>query len=271
MTYSHAADLDVAKAAARLAGRVAMRHFRRPLLVEYKTTDQPVTRADLDADDVLREHLLSARPDYGWLSEESPDGPDRMGRRRVWIVDPIDGTRSFIAGRPEFAVSVGLAEDGVAVVGIVFNPATDELFHAVLGDGAHIDVGGAGARRLVVSGQDGAGPVTVLASRSEIRAGDFRGAPPSWQVQPLGSTAYKLARVAAGAADVFVSRGPKSEWDVCAGTLLVAEAGGRTTDLAGGASRFNRATPLMQGILATNGALHESALRATAELPPRGA
>lgn len=271
MTFSTAADLDIAKAAARLAGRVAMRHFRRPLLVEYKTSDQPVTRADLDADEVLREHLLHARPDYGWLSEETPDGPDRMDRRRVWIVDPIDGTRSFIAGRPEVAVSIGLAEDGEVVAGIVFNPATDELFHALLGQGAHVDVGGAAARRLRVSAQDGTEGVTVLASRSEIRAGDFRAAPPSWQVQPLGSTAYKLARVAAGAADVFVSRGPKSEWDVCAGTLLVAEAGGRTTDVTGGTARFNRATPLMQGIVATNGALHDGALRATAALPPRGA
>lgn len=267
MRHPLAADLELARNAARRAGAAALRHFGQPLRVDYKAPDQPVTRADLDADAALREELLADRPDYGWLSEETPDGPDRIGRQRVWIVDPVDGTRSFIAGRPEFAVSVGLAEDGVVVAGVVFNPATDELFHALLGGGAYLDAGGAGPRRIVVTAPAGAG-VSVLASRTEIAAGAFNGAPDTWTVRPLGSTAYKMARIAAGEADLFVSRAPKSEWDVCAATLLIAEAGGRTTDLAGATPRFNRATPLMDGVLASNGTVHDAALAATAGLPP---
>lgn len=259
-----AADLELAKAAARAAGRVIMPYFGQQLHVDYKTPDQPVTRADFEADTVLRDILLAARPEYGWLSEETADGPDRICRRRVWIVDPVDGTRSFIAGRPEFAVSVGLAEDGVAVAGVVFNPATDELFLARLGHGAYVEVAGARARRLHVTAPARAAGVIVVASRSEIAGGEFADNPRDWDVRPLGSTAYKMAWVAAGEADVFVGHGRRSEWDVCAGALLVAEAGGRTTDLTGAAPRFNRETPLVDGVLCSNGTLHDGVLQAVA-------
>lgn len=262
MRQDLAPDLDLAVAAARQAGAIAISHFGRALDVTDKAPGQPVTVADLEADALLRRLLLDGRPDYGWLSEETADGPDRIGRRRVWIVDPIDGTRSFIAGRPEFAVSVGLAEDGVVVAGVVFNPATDELYQGLLGCGAHLVAGGGAPRRLrVTDALPGAGR-TVLASRTDIAAGDFAGLPPDWQIQPLGSTAYKMARVAAGGADAFLSLGPKNEWDVCAGVLIVAEAGGRVTDLRGASPSFNRPSTLMHGILTSNGAVHDGMLAA---------
>lgn len=255
-----ARDLDLAAAAARRAGAIALAHFGTALDVRDKAPGQPVTIADLETDALLHRLLLQERPDYGWLSEETADGPDRIGRRRVWIVDPIDGTRSFVAGRPEFAVSVGLAEDGVVVAGVVFNPATDELYQGLLGGGAQLSAGGGAPRPLRVTDADGGAGLTILASRTEIAAGDFAGLPSDWRLAPLGSTAYKMARVAAGRADAFLSRGPKNEWDVCAGVLLVAEAGGRVTDMSGAAPSFNRRSTLLQGILASNGAAHDGVL-----------
>jgi myo-inositol-1(or 4)-monophosphatase len=276
------ADLALATAAARAAGETVMRWFGRPLDVRFKEPGQPLTDADLAADRLIREMLLGARPDDGWLSEETMDGPDRLGRRRVWIVDPIDGTRSFIAARPEFSISIGLAVAGRVEVGVVYNPAADELYSAVRGGGAVLERRGAAPLPLRLDGC-GATPaltspdgsvttshVTVLASRTEIAAGEFAGLGEGWQVEPVGSTAYKLARVAAGRGDVYLSRGPKSEWDVCAGVLLVQEAGGLVTDLRGREPRFNGADPYVHGILAANAALHGMVLEQTAKLPAAG-
>ena len=244
-----------------------MRFFGRDLVVEHKTPTQPLTEADLAADALLREVLIGARPDYGWLSEETLDNPDRLERKRVWIVDPIDGTRSFIAKLPEFAISVGLVEDGVVIAGVVFNPARDELYHAVRGGGAFVSRGGAAAEPLRVSERLMDDSLTMLASRSEIAAGEFDPFRDAWRIEPAGSTAYKLAGVAAGQGEAFVSRGPKSEWDICAGVLIVAEAGGVSTDLHGDEPHFNRADPYVHGIVATNQALHGAVLKTIREVP----
>src|SRR5512135_2883144 len=123
-------DVALAAAAALEAGRAAMSRFGSDLVVTHKAPDQPLTEADLEANRILHERLVGARPDYGWLSEETADDPERLERERVWIVDPIDGTRSFIAGRPEFSISVGVVERGRPMVGVVLNPATGELYAA---------------------------------------------------------------------------------------------------------------------------------------------
>lgn len=245
-----------------------MRYFGRDLAVEHKSPGQPLTEADLAADRLLHELLTGARPEYGWLSEETVDRPDRLRRRRVWIVDPIDGTRSFIAKLPEFSISVGLVEDGVPVAGVVFNPARDELYHAVRGGGALVSRGGGPAVTLRVSPRGAGERLTMLASRSEIALGEFAAFSDGWSVEPGGSTAYKLAGVAAGYGEAFLSRGPKSEWDICAGVLLVAEAGGRTTDVTGAAPQFNRPDPYVHGILAARETLHEAVLARIMEMPP---
>lgn len=260
MKHDVAADLELAIRAARAAGDVVMKSFRTEHEVTLKAPDQPLTQADLAADAVLKRILLANRPDYGWLSEETADHPDRLRRRHVWIVDPIDGTRSYIAGYPEFAISVGLAEDERAVLGVVFNPATDELYAAQRGGGAwRVDGGALNVRR--------AGDVLV-ASRSEIRKGELQPFENGFAITGTGSTAYKLAKVAAGEAQVFVSRGPKSEWDVCAGALIVEEAGGRATDLKGRELLYNQARTDIYGILATNGVRHGEMLERLAALPP---
>ena len=254
-------DLDLALSAARAAGDTILRFFRRSTEVRYKEPGQPVTEADLAADRLLKTVLLETRIGYGWLSEETVDSPDRLDASRVWIVDPIDGTRSFIDGHPEFAVSIGLAEAGKPVLGVVYNPATDEMYHALAGGGAFRN-----GQPIRVSATSAA-PGSMLASRSEIRRGEFASFQTRWTVQPLGSTAYKMVRVADGTGDVFLSRGPKSEWDVCGAALIVAEAGGRVSDAAGGELRFNRDDTRMLGVLATNGMLHDSILEYVKDTP----
>ncbi|CAN5893105.1 3'(2'),5'-bisphosphate nucleotidase CysQ [soil metagenome] len=260
-------ELDIAKSAARAAGEAVIKYFRTSLEVTLKEPGQPVTIADLEADALLRRILLTAFPDHGWLSEESEDEPDRLQRKRVWIVDSIDGTRSFIAGRPEFSISIGLAEHGVATVGVVYNPARDELFYAVRGGGAFVETAHEQARiRVGERHPRQRGEVTMLASRSEIEAGAFEEFRGEWLVKPVGSTAYKMARIGWSRGDVFLSRGPKQEWDVCAGSLIVAEAGGRVTDTAGEPLRFNRLEPAVQGILAANRDIHADVIRRLGEL-----
>lgn len=248
----YAADLALAARAAKAAGTLALKGWEGDLDVRLKSPGQPVTIVDVAADRLLREVLLRGNPGDGWLSEESADAPDRLHRRRVWIVDPIDGTRSYVAKRPEFTISIGLVEAGNVVLGIVYNPATDELYRAVRGEGAFLD-DARGTRPLAVRPPTAAGRGLLLASRGEIRALEVEPYRDEWDVAPLGSTAYKLARVAAGEADGFVSRGPKSEWDIAAGVLLVAEAGGRVTDLEGRPPRFNQPLPVVAGIVAAGG------------------
>lgn len=256
---SLAGDLEVALGAARAAGEAVMAHFRGGGEVRYKGPEQPVTDADLAADRVLRETLLGARPDYGWLSEETRDSPDRLSRRRLWVVDPIDGTNSFVKGLAEFAICIGLVDGGDAVLGIVYNPAAGELYHAVRGGGAFLN----GAPIHVSTTVDGDDARRVLGSRSEIRRGELEYFAGGWSVEGLGSTAYKMAKVAEGAADVFVSSGPKNEWDVCAPDVLLREAGGRASHLDGSPFRYNQPETGWRGVAATNGALHDAVLALT--------
>lgn len=252
-------DLELALHAARAAGVVVMRAFRSGQEVRYKGPDQPVTDADLAADRILRESLQGERPAYGWLSEETADSPERLERRRVWVVDPIDGTNSFVKGRAEFVVSVGLVEGGRPVLGVVYNPATGELYSATAGGGAFLN-----GEPIRVAPQAGAEAPTLLASRSEIGRGAFAPFGEGWTVRPLGSTAYRMVKVAEGAGHAFISRGPKNEWDLCGADVVVREAGGRVTDAAGEPLGYNRSRPVFQGVVASNGTLHDAVLRVPA-------
>ena len=204
----------------------------------------PLTAADEAADRVLREVL--PRRGEGWLSEESIDDPIRLGCRRVWVVDPIDGTREFVEGIPEWCISVGLVEDGVPVAGGIFNPATDEMVIGSLETG--VEYQGVSSSVTGLPSLDGA---VILASRSETRRGEWdrlEAAP--CEIRPCGSVAYKMALVAAGQVDGTWTLVPKSEWDVAAGTALVRAAGGCVIHGDGSEPAFNQRIPRHPNLLA---------------------
>lgn len=211
---------------------------------DYKPGQDPVTEADRTANRVLREMLL--RDGEGWLSEESADDPERLRREQVWVVDPLDGTREFVAGIPEWCISIGLVERGRAVAGGILNPATREKVLGSLAGGVTYNGKPAGpSHRTTLTG------ALVLGSRSEAKRGEwkrFEGA--SFRVRNVGSVAYKLALVAAGKADATWTLVPKNEWDVAGGTALVLAAGGFVRRLEGEPPTFNNPSPLMTGLIA---------------------
>jgi myo-inositol-1(or 4)-monophosphatase len=210
-------DLELARAAAREAGEILRKHFGTALDVRLKEVDQPVTIADLESDRALRERLLAATPGYSWVSEEGT--PLRGRGERQWVVDPLDGTANFVRGIPEFAVSVGLVERGTPVVGVVYNPMSDELYDARRGGGAYRN-----GKGVAAASWPAARPL-LLASRSELDRGEIPPLPVPWSVAPLGGTALKMARIADGSAHVYLSFGLKRSWDVCAGEVIAREAG----------------------------------------------
>jgi myo-inositol-1(or 4)-monophosphatase len=211
-----------------------------------KADHSPVTSADLAVNHILHDRLSTAFPEDGWLSEETADNEERLSRKRVWIVDPIDGTRSFVRGLPEFCLSVALVENGVPTVAAIFNPATGEFFSAIRGRGLRFE-------RLLNADQPSfispERPV-ALVNPWELRVGRLEGLQAHLHCRPIGSIAYVLALVAAGQADAAVTLAGGNEWDIAAGVLLVEESGGRATTAAGHPVTFNRPDPRLPGTLA---------------------
>jgi myo-inositol-1(or 4)-monophosphatase len=219
-----------------------------------KSGDDPVTEADTLVDSVLKRIL--PRGDEGWLSEETHDDRSRLSCRRVWVVDPLDGTREFVKGLPEFCVSIGFVENGKPVAGGIYNPATKETFLGAIDTGVLYN--GKSAHASQRSSLDGA---LILASRSEVKRGEwkpFENGP--YKVQAMGSVAYKLALVSAGLADVTFTLTPKNEWDVVAGAALVLSAGGFVSTLEKGELVANRRDPLLSGLLACGPKLKDELL-----------
>jgi myo-inositol-1(or 4)-monophosphatase len=211
---------------------------------EYKAGHDPVTEVDKSVDAVLRQELL--RDGEGWLSEESVDDFTRLHKTRVWVVDPLDGTREFVAGVPEFCVSVAMVENGRPVAGGICNPATHEIFLGSLDSG--ITYNGKPAAPTQRSSLNGA---LILASRSEIKRGEWkRFENASFKIRPMGSVAYKLALVSAGLADATFTLSPKNEWDVAAGSALVESSGGFVSTLENLPVRCNNKSPLLPGMFA---------------------
>ena len=250
--------LAVAQEAARRAGEVILSYYGSHYEIQSKGVDNPVTTADLAANRVLHETLLGAFPEAGWLSEESVDNTARLQRDYVWIIDPIDGTKEFIQGLDEFVVVIAFVVQQQVEVAVTYNPVRDELLYACRGQGAFCN-----NQPIHVSATARLPGALVLASRSETGRGEWDRFRDLLTVRPMGSVAYKLAQVAQGTCDLTFSLVPKNEWDICAGTLLVTEAGGQVTDLQGQPFRFNQPETLRAGLIATNGLLHEQVLRLT--------
>ena len=228
------ADLDLLARTVREAGELALRMFRTELRTWVKGVSSPVSEADIAVNDLILQRLRGANPDDGWLSEESADELSRLGKRRVWVIDPIDGTRAYLAGREDWSVSVALVEQDRPVAAAVFAPATKEFFLASQGVGASLNevrLHAAGGATLDASRM--AGPRNLIEKLAPVPAGQ--------DVYPrIGSLALRICRVADGKIDVAFAAGNSREWDLAAADLIVQEAGGRLTSLAGSALAYNQ-------------------------------
>ncbi|MGI9418809.1 MAG: inositol monophosphatase family protein [Geminicoccaceae bacterium] len=242
-------DLDADRAllstAVAEAGEIARRYFRADARSWQKGPGQIVTEADIAIDRQLHDHLIGACPDDGWLSEERDDDGSRGCCRRVWIVDPIDGTRSFAAGVGEFTISIALVIDGEPAVASVYNPITSESFEATVGQGAVCN-----GLALQPSGQAAVAGAALLASSGEMRKRRWPEIMPDAAFTTIGSLAYKLALVAAGRFSGLVSLRACHDWDIAAAVLLIRESGARIGDAAGCPIRLNRSTIKQRGLVA---------------------
>jgi myo-inositol-1(or 4)-monophosphatase len=239
-------ELTILKDAVLAAGDEALRLAKEGFDVHTKGDCSPVTSADLAVNEILYKRLASAFPEDGWLSEESQDSSERLSKRRVWIVDPIDGTRAYMRGIPEFCISVALVEEGKPVLCAVFNPSTGEWFSAVNQRGMTIETLKDHQQNRFEHGE---GPL-ILVNPWELRNGRLRLLESHAQCRPIGSIAYALALVAAGEADAALMLEGGNEWDIAAGVLLVLESGGRATDAFGHVPSFNQSDPRQRGALA---------------------
>jgi len=259
---SYSDVLQRIQSALEAAREVLSRFTAGAIDAEYKAGHDPVTEADKAVDAVLRKNLL--RPGEGWLSEETEDDLTRLDKKYVWVVDPLDGTREFVAGIPEFCVSVAMVDDGRPVAGGICNPATNEIFLGSLHTG--ITYNGKPARPSQRTSLRGA---SVLASRSEVNRGEWKQfESASFNVRPMGSVAYKLALVSAGLADITFTLVPKNEWDVAAGAALVESAGGFVRKLDFSPLRCNNKSPLLAGLFACGPLMAEELTSLVRDQPP---
>ena len=244
MTSSSHDTLQRIHAALEAARAVLNRFTPGAIEAEYKVGHDPVTEADRAVDDILRKTLL--RPGEGWLSEETVDDFTRLDKQRVWVVDPLDGTREFVQGIPEFCVSIAMVENGIPVAGGICNPATDELILGSRETGVTYN-----GKPAQPSQRRDLHAALVLASRSEVKRGEWKQFESAeFNIRPMGSVAYKLGLVSAGLADLTFTLVPKNEWDVAAGAALLESAGAWTLKLDHSPLRCNQKNPLISGLLA---------------------
>jgi len=247
-------DLTLLTSAARTAGAIALRFWKADPLTWEKGDAGPVTEADIAANDHLHETLRSAHPTYGWLSEESDHDPNRLTADHCFIVDPIDGTRAFIAGERAWAISLAIAHHGQITAAAVFLPAMNKLYAAARGQGATLN----GAPIHASQSSD---PETaiILASRPVMHEDNWRSTPPqNRHYRP--SIAYRACLVAEGRFDAMITLRPTWEWDIAAATLITSEAGGTATTRTGAPLIFNTQTAQTNGCLVTATPLHQNLL-----------
>ena len=242
--HDYAEELRIATEATRAAGDEVLRMRREGLRYGHKDGRELVSEADIRAAEMLHAALTSAFPSDGWLSEEHTDTAHRLGCERAWVVDPIDGTREFLMGVPEYAVSVALVVNGEPVLGVVYNPAAEDLQAAVCAGAEESPPG------LLTP------HFTVLVGRNEKRWNEVPPLPKGAKTSAVGSVAYRLARLASGQGDACLSGYGRSKWDVAAGVALCKAAGLRVTDVLGHPMRFNQPDPYVAGLLIAKPALH---------------
>lgn len=240
------AELAVAIEAARAAGAEVARLRKDGVRYGRKEGWELVSEADILAAEMLHESLTKAFPDTGWLSEEHTDTDHRLEKERVWVVDPIDGTREYLQGIPEYSISVGLVINGAPALGVVYNPAADRMFAATCIGAEELP-----ARKLL--------PVAfeALVGRGEHQSDDVLPLPRGGTSRGVGSVAYRLALLANGEGDAVLTGTGRSEWDVAAGAALCLAAGLRVTGVLGEPLSFNQPEPYIRGLLVAEAGLHE--------------
>ena len=262
MAPDHAADVALLVEAAEAAGPLALRHFRTELETWDKPGQGPVTAADIAVDSLLRAHLCGARPDYGWLSEESGCEADRATHPRVFIVDPIDGTRAFMAGEQGWGIALAVVEEGNVTAAAMHLPARRETFSAALGQGAWLN-----GQRINASDRKRLSGASALAASSQLHDEHWPGGVPPVKRHFRPSLAWRLCLVGQGRFDMMVTLRAAYEWDIAAGSLIAGEAGALVTDGDGAPLRFNRHPERAPGVIAAPPALH-LALMARRAPPP---
>lgn len=250
-------DLELLIDAARSAGDIAKGYFNAAPEVWDKADNQgPVTEADLHVNRQLLADLQTARPDYGWLSEESEDDTNRLKTDRQFIVDPIDGTRAFIEGSKDWAHSIAISENGVPIAAVVYLPMRDMLYAAAIGKGATCN-----GAPLQVKNNTSVETATVLSAKPNMDQKYWAADVPPFKRTFRSSLAYRLALVGEGRFDAMLTLRPTWEWDVAAGALIVSEAGGIATDQNGNMAQFNNPHPQIKGMVAAGG-IHQSLIDA---------
>lgn len=230
----------------RAAGSIAMEYFGKDPRSWEKAKGDPVSVADLAVNQFLSEQLRDARPDYGWLSEESEDEPERLKKERVWVVDPIDGTRAFLRGDTDFAVAVALLEANKPVAGVVYAPATGDFFAAVKDTGAQLN-----GLPLVIDGRTDPEGMRMLGEESFFGSKRLWPIPwPKMHYRRINSFALRLAFIADNRCDAAITIRPKADWDLAAADLILTEAGGRCVDNTGADLVYNCAVPMHPIIVA---------------------
>ncbi len=248
-------DLALIEASVREAGKIARSYFGGHYKQWDKGKGDPVTEADLAVDKYLHEAFSAARPDYAWLSEESVDDKRRLATEFTFVVDPIDGTVAFLKGRPHFTISVALVREGLPVVGVVFNPISEECFTAIAGQGAAMN-----GAAIHTSNAHEVDHCRMLGDRAMLGHAAWNEPPnipwPPMEIETRGSIAYRLALVANGSFDAMLALSPKRDWDLAAGDLIVREAGGRVTTHLGEEMRYNGRETIQPSVVAAGAALH---------------
>ncbi|MEP4195069.1 MAG: 3'(2'),5'-bisphosphate nucleotidase CysQ [Aliishimia sp.] len=250
------ADLELLTDVVRKAGEIAL-GFTGPQAKRWDKEDGagPVTEADLAVNDYLMDVLRAARPDYGWLSEETEDDTSRLDADTVFIVDPIDGTRSFVEGSKTWAHSVAVAHKGDVIAGVILLPMRDMLYRAAKGDGATLN-----GQTLCASAKCDIATSDVLSATPNLQPQFWKGAVPEFGRAYRPSLAYRMALVAQGRFDGMITFRPTWEWDIAAGALIATEAGAYASDRNGDPLRFNAPDPRTHGIVSAAPELHKALL-----------
>ena len=251
-------DAKLIQSVAKEAGRIALSYFQKKDLHQWtKSNSTPVCEGDIAVDEFLKKILMQNRPGYGWLSEETEDSNGRMRCGRLWIVDPIDGTRSYLEGGDNWCVSIALIEDMKPILGAIYVPISDDFYFAQVGVGAYLN-----GHKIKVSDTEKIEKAHMMGNSADFISDKIW--PESWpsgmKTTSANSIALRIARVASGYADICVTLRPKNDWDIAAADLIIHEAGGKLTTGDGRSLIYNRSKPLHDHIVATTPTLYKSVM-----------